>query len=374
MAASMATIAASSGPEAPTAAAVASGSAADRGWQVRLWASRRGQTLARTVAGVMDYASSYQALLQAEITVRAIMDEVAAGKLCSQSSRQAAVAEPLVGGAAETAPPVAGAAGALRAVVAEAASLGTAVRHTDGMDGDSRPHTHHDDHRRAGPSSAVAAVGDPRSPLAPLPCIAESAGAVADWLTYLKCSHVCCSQAQGSAGVQRQQDRADTDRLLAAHPLLSVVHIDEPRLPGGPDQQRNNAATCADDTRAMRYRGNHTSSMSLRQAALPLLRGLYVQQLDAAQDAYAFEAFKLPNFLSEFEPPGPAAMTQSWSPLGATTGLTDSGCSQPGTGIGDASDATAPSRCTKAATRRCRDTVALVGMREHCFTQELSTK
>lgn len=377
------------GAQATSAAAAAAGvssdataSAADRARQSRLWASRRGQTLARTVAGVMDYTQSYKALAQAQITVRAIMDELSAGKLSPQSDRQAAATgSPLAAASPALAPAAEAAGAAAAALTAAAEGVGVAITHTNGVDRGTRTR----DPLPADSASdgtTAAAAGVPGAPLTRLCYIAASASVLADWLTFLKCSHVCCMPSFGAAvasGVERQQDRADMDRLLASYPLLSVVYIDATQLQRNPEQAACAEVVHADGCRGVRHRvplaggtvgkradGKHGSSISLRAAALPFVRGLYVQQLDAAQDAYAFEAFKLPNLLSEFELPVARSAISAAVSNGA-------GCSSSVTVNPAAASDTSASRPRCNGTTR-RHPVVLVGMREHCFTQELSTK
>lgn len=353
----------------------AAGVPTDGAWEVRVWASKRGQTLGRTVDGVMEYAAAYRTLVQAEITVRAVMDEVAAGKLSphvTQAGSGATVALPQ--GAA-------GRGGTSQVMTAgsSAAAMALQPRYASGPDSAARAQAR----SRGGQASRVAAVGVQGTPLTPLPYIAESAVVLADWLTTQKVSYVCCNQMYAAAGGEFVQNRTDVDRLLAAHPLLSSVYWDESQPPGGGTGRSSIVSVHIDGMRGVRYRvpqpgnaikdGIAEGKPANTDNAVPFLRGLFIQQLDMNQAFYASEALKLPNLLREFEVPRPrrGKRHRTSDTSGAAAG---SGADTADTDAGVAGNSQAAATYGGSRPNALTRDVALVGMREHIFTQGLSTR
>jgi hypothetical protein len=94
-----------------------------------------------------------------------------------------------------------------------------------------------------------------------------------------------------------------------------------------------------------------------QDSAQPFLRGTGVQVVDMNQSLGVEEAFKLPNLLQEF----------GWAPSGEGQQPTPPG------GSGAAVPAEAPPKKAGASDAGDRAPLVLLGLREHVFTQALST-
>lgn len=293
------------------------GSPIDGTMEVRKWASYRGQTLARTTRGVMEYARAFRMLAFMELQLAYIGREVEA-----------------------IMPPALTAQGSVSPGVLQ------------------RPPT------ALGSLMLMAAVG-------------------AEWLTCNNISYLCCCQKYADTGPEDLVRSSDINYLLKQYPLLSVAYFRERKRDGEWGLQSVYA-----NAKGVMYCINipgHPIKDDIGEGkpenqnnGAPYIRSRMVQVLDMNQEGYVEEAMKLPNVLREFEP-NKSVMRVSHQLL---TRLVEVFCS-PAIWLRCASMLlllvclyTVRFECdvlTLSTHALHLQPVALVGMREHIFTQDLST-
>jgi hypothetical protein len=271
-----------------TASSDAAGSRISGELETRLWASYRGQTLARTIAGVMQHCRAMRMLYASEMEMRAIHAEVRT-KILGTSAAAPAPRAPGSTVTVQVPPP--GAAGAADSAVS--------VRSPGPRGGEPSP-SRGVAGGAGGQLQLAGRIGVVGQPLVPMAGIAASAAVLGDWLATKKTGYVCCCQMYSAPGREFERNRKDIDFLLARHPLLSVVYWDLAPLRHGlrnPDGSvpQQLFSICVNGTQGVRYRipvpGNPVKDNigegkpSNTDNAMPYFRGLLVQNLDMNQDA-----------------------------------------------------------------------------------------
>eukprot|EP00899_Mesostigma_viride_P004611 jgi/Mesvir1/14150/Mv21726-RA.2 len=310
--------------------------ALDEAFEIRLWASYRGQTLARTVRGMMYHQRAIQ--LAAFLDMQVTDQELAAGFRGMQRHSGS------VGAGPAATPPVTSPTGSARTSLAvrDGPVMGpvAAGPHSNGAAAAAG----------AGPAAAVAVSGDVEDADGPLRAAAVSMMAArvlareeaersiaAKWARIVAISrqkflYVVTAQIYGVQKATKDQRATDVLNLLKRYDMLRVAYIDEVMVAKRPAQGREgDSATPPAAERKLKpppmvkvyesvlvkwRNGREEEVYRVRLPGPPKLgegkpenqnhaiiftRGYGVQTIDMNQDHYLEECFKVRNLMEEFK-------------------------------------------------------------------------